>query len=88
MRIKAFAVGSSAAVVAAIAFGICGAFFAIAPSASSAFASWLLHVDLTGMTRSVSAGNLIGGTLLFAAYVGVLVGSTAALYNRVTEPRT
>jgi len=88
MRIKALALGLAAATITAIAFGLCGLFFAIAPGATSAFVSWVLHVDVSTMARPVSATNLLGGIVLFAAYVGLLVGVTAALYNRFTTPRT
>lgn len=88
MRIKSLSLGLSAGVVTAIAFGICGVFFAIAPGPTSAFVSWVMHVDVTGMTRPMSLPNLLAGIVLFGAYVGLLVGVTAALYNRLTTPRT
>ena len=87
MRIKSFPLGVSAAVVTAIAFGICGIFFAVAPGPTSAFMSWVMHIDVTTMTRPVSALNLFAGVVLFGAYVGLLVGSIAAVYNRFTAPR-
>ena len=88
MRIKSLALGMAAATITAIAFGICGLLFAVAPNVTSAFMSWVLHVDITAMTRPVSPLNLTGGIVLFGAYVGLLVGVTAALYNRFTAPRT
>jgi LytS/YehU family sensor histidine kinase len=87
MRIQAVALSAAAATVTAIAFGICGLLFAVAPGLTSAFVSWVLHVDVTTMTRPVSVANLVGGIALFGAYVGTLVGVTAALYNRFTESR-
>lgn len=88
MRIKALALGLAAATITAIAFGLCGLFFAIAPGASSAFVSWVLHVDVAAVAQPISAVDLLGGIVLFAAYVGLLVSVTAALYNRFTTPRT
>jgi hypothetical protein len=88
MRIKALALGLAAATITAIAFGLCGLFFVIAPGATSAFVSWVLHVDVATMAQPISAADLLGGIVLFAAYVGLLVGVTAALYNRFTTPRT
>ena len=82
MRIKALSLGLSTAVVVAIAFGICGIFFAVAPGPTSAFVSWVLHTDITGMTRPIAVLDLIAGIVLFSAYVGLLVGLIAALYNR------
>ena len=82
MRIKALSLGLSTAVVVAIAFGICGIFFAVAPGPTSAFVSWVLHTDMTGMTRPIAFLDLVAGILLFSAYAGLLVGLIAALYNR------
>lgn len=87
MRIKSLSLGLSAAVITAIGFGICGVFFAVAPGPTSAFLSWVLHIDITGMTRELSVPNLLAGIVLFGAYVGVVVGLIAALYNRLTSPR-
>ena len=87
MRIKSSALGLAAATITAIAFGICGLFFVVAPGVTSAFMSWVLHIDITAMTRPVSIPNLLGGIVLFAAYVGTLAGATASLYNRFTSAR-
>jgi hypothetical protein len=35
----------------------------------------------------VSVLNLLAGVVLFGAYVGILVGFIAAVYNRFTTPR-
>ena len=88
MRIQSSALGLAAASIAAIAFGICGLFFRVAPGLTAAFMSWVLHVDVTAMTRPVSMLNLLVGIALFGTYVGLLVGVTAALYNRFTTART
>jgi hypothetical protein len=87
MQLKAPALGLAAAIITAVGFGICGLFFAVAPGPASAFVSWVLHVDVTTMTRPVSVPNLLGGIVLFSAYVGLFVGLTAALYNRFTSSR-
>ena len=87
MRVKSSALGLAAATITTIAFGICGLFFLVAPNVTAAFMSWVLHIDITAMTRPVSVFNLLGGIVLFGAYVGVLVGATAALYNRFSAPR-
>lgn len=88
MRIKSLSLGFSAGTVIAIAFGVCGLFFAIAPTTAAAFVSWLIHVDMTGMTREISAFNLLAAIIVFGAYAGLLVGLIAAFYNRLTTPRS
>ena len=84
MQLKSSALGISAAIIAAVAFGLCGLFFALLPGPTAAFLSWVLHVDITGMTVRLSAGNLILVIGFFATYVGLLVGLTASVYNRLT----
>jgi hypothetical protein len=84
MRINASALGFAAAVVMGVAFGICGLLFATLPGPTAAFASWVLHVDVTQITRPVSLWNLFCGIILFAAYVGFLVGLVAKFYNRLS----
>jgi hypothetical protein len=87
MSIKAPALGLAAATITAIAFGIWGLLFAIVPGPASAFVGWVLHIDVSEMTRPVSAWNLLGGIVLFGGYVGLFVGVTAALYNRMTAAK-
>ena len=84
MRINASALGFAAAVVMGVAFGICGLLFATLPGPTAAFASWVLHVDVTQITRAVSLWNLFCVIILFAAYVGFLVGLVAKFYNRLS----
>lgn len=85
MSIKSSSLGLSAGVVAAVAFGICGLFFAAAPGPTAAFVGWALHLDVTAMARPVSFANLVTGMAFLGAYVGVLVGVTAAVYNRLVS---
>lgn len=87
MTVKSSAIALAAGSVAALAFGICGVFFAVLPGPTSAFVSWVLHVDVTGMMRPISASDLVAGIVLFSAYVAALTGLTAVLYNRLAAPR-
>jgi hypothetical protein len=87
MSLRASSLGLAAAVVTAIGFGICGLLFAAAPGPTAAVVSWVLHIDITGMRREISPVQLLVGLVLVGSYFGVLVGLTAALYNRITQPR-
>ena len=88
MRLDASKLGFAAAVVMGVAFGICGLLFATLPGPTAAFASRVLHVDVSQMTRPVSLWNLFCGILLFAAYVGVLVSLVAGFHNRLSARQT
>ena len=84
--INSRALATSAGIVVATTFAICGAFVAFAPGAVSSFFGWVLHIDLSTMTRSVSLANYAGGLVLFGGFVWVLVALVSTLYNRITEP--
>ena len=84
MRLESSKLGLASAVVAGVAFGICGLLFSVLPGPTAAFASWVLHVDVTQMTRPISPWNLFAGIILFAAYAGVFVALVAGLYNRLS----
>lgn len=88
MRLKALSLGFAAAIVTAIGFGTCGILFLVAPGPTAAVVSWVLHIDVTGMMRSISAVQLCVGLVLVGSYFGLIVGLTAALYNRLTRAAT
>ena len=85
MKLNALSLGLAAAIVAAIGFGICGILFSVAPGPTASVVSWVLHIDITEMRRSISASQLIIGLVLVGAYVGIVVGFTAGLYNRLVR---
>ena len=66
----------------------CGFLFSIAAGPTAAVVSWVLHIDVTGMQRSISIVQLVVGLVLVGGYVGLIVGLTAALYNRLVRAPT
>ena len=88
MSVNALSLGFAAAITTAIAFGVCGILFSAAPGPTAAVVSWVLHIDITGMRQAISVPQLIIGLILVGAYFGVIVGLTAALYNRLTRRAT
>ncbi len=85
MRINAKALGTSAGLIAAATFVICGVFVALVPGTTSAFLGWVLHIDFSAMARPISVASFFGGLVLFSAFVGICVGLVSALYNRITS---
>jgi len=85
MELKARPLGVAAAIVTAIGFGVCGVLFSTLPGPTAAVVSWVLHIDITGMQRSISVVQLIIGLILVGAYIGVIVAVTAAFYNRLVR---
>jgi hypothetical protein len=83
VRLDALAFGLAAGVTAAVLFVACALAVAIAPDATTVFAGTLIHLDLSGVTRTLTVGRVIGG--LVSWWVGTtltfwLVGAT---YNRL-----
>ena len=54
MDIKPSAFGLAVGIVMAAAFTICAFFVAVAPEATAAVIGYLLHINLAGLTRSIS----------------------------------
>ena len=83
--INSRALATSAGIVGATTFAICGALVAFAPGAVSVFFGWILHIDVSTMARPISVTSYVGGLVLFAAFVWLVVGLVSTLYNRFTH---
>jgi hypothetical protein len=83
MRLDTRAFGMAAALVAAVLFTICALAVAVAPQPTTALAGYLIHMDLSGMTRSVTLGSFVGGLIIWTLGTAIAFGSAAAIYNRL-----
>jgi len=83
MRLDARAFGIAAGVVAAVLFTICALAVAVAPEATTAVASYLVHMDLSEMSRTLTFGSFIGGLVIWTLGTAVTFGCAAAIYNRL-----
>lgn len=79
--INAKALGWAAVAVAAASFSICAFLVAIAPATTVAAFSFVMHVDLSPMARSVTWGNFLGGVLVFSVVAGVHAWVLGWMYN-------
>lgn len=68
MRLNARYFGLSSALVAAATFILCALVVAFAPGAMQRTLSYVLHVDLTQMSRSISATSFFIGLVAFSAF--------------------
>ena len=87
MRLDALAFGIAAGAAAAVLFTVCAAAVAIAPDATTAVASYLIHMDLSGMSRSLTFGSFIGGLLIWTVGTGLTFWLFGSIYNRLTAAR-
>jgi hypothetical protein len=76
------AFGMAAGVVAGIVFTLCAFAVAIAPASTTAALSYMLHIDLTGLSRPLSWGGYFSGLLCVSFGVGLAFAAAGALYNR------
>lgn len=81
MTLDAKALGVAAAIVAAATYVICGLSVALSPAFTQAAFSYVLHADLTGLSRPISLASFVFGLLVFSALIGLCVYFTARLYN-------
>lgn len=80
---RAFAI--AAAIIAAALFLICAFFVAVAPEQTTNFAGHLIHLDLRGLTRSLTWGNFIGGLVCWTLGTGLVAAVAAGVYNRLAR---
>ena len=87
MRMDARAFGLAAGLTAAVLFIICATAVAVAPGSTTSVASFLIHLDLSGMTRSLTLTSFVGGLVVWSLGTGLTFGFTAWLYNRFIGTR-
>ena len=83
--IDARAFGAAAGVVAAALVIICSLAIAIAPDATTAFAGYIIHADLSTLGRTLTWGNFIGGLLFWSFGSALVFGTAGRLYNRFSS---
>lgn len=82
MRLDARAFGLAGGATAVALFILCAFAVAIAPGPVTAFAGYLIHTDLSGLSRSLTFGSFVGGLACWSLGTGLTLWLVAALYNR------
>ncbi len=70
-------------VMVAIIYVVCAAFVAVAPDAASTLGTYITHIDLNKVGRSVSWGGAAIGFVFVTAFVAIVCGASGAIYNRL-----
>jgi hypothetical protein len=81
-----FAFGLAGASIAALLTTLCALAVALAPEASVASASYMVHLDLAGLAPSVTWGSFFVGLICWSLGTGLVFTTTAAFYNRFLGP--
>ncbi len=83
MRLDTRAFGTAAGIVAAVLFTICALAVAVAPDQTTAVAGYLMHMNPSGIARTVTLGSFVGGLIIWTLGTAIVFGSAAAIYNRL-----
>ena len=82
MRLDTRALAKATGAVAAIAYVLCALLVAVAPGALTQAASYVAHIDLSGLSRSITWSGFVVGLVVWTAATMLAAASTSALYNR------
>ncbi len=81
MKLNLWAFGLAVGIVIAAAFTICAFFVAVAPEATAAFIGYLLHINLSGLTRPITWASYFAGVLAVGIWTALWAAAAAKLYN-------
>ena len=84
MKVNTGAVFWAVGFVSAASYIVCAASVAVAPGASAEFFSWVMHIDLTSLSRAVTWLSFFGGMVCFSLVMAVLAWASAWAYNRLS----
>ena len=86
MAVDVKALTLTCTIVAAVSYAICAVLVALSPQGMASISSYILHMDIESIGRSVTlATGLIGGAL-FTAIVAIFCAVSGWLYNRLARP--
>ncbi|PSB40706.1 hypothetical protein C7B67_27785 [filamentous cyanobacterium Phorm 6] len=71
------------AIITGIAYLICILFMTVAPQATMTLFSYVLHLNLSGITPNVTWGSFIVGLLFWSVGIGLYAAFVARLYNKL-----
>lgn len=85
MKLNVSAFSFAVGIVLAAAFTICAIFVAIAPEATAAAIGYLLHIDLSGLIRSITLPSYIAGVVAVGLWTALWAAIAAAIYNTLSS---
>jgi hypothetical protein len=82
LKLNGRSIALSTALASGIAYTVCALLVALAPQATMAFLSYILHIEVTILVRVVSLGSFITGLLFWSLAPALYAALLARLYNR------
>jgi hypothetical protein len=83
MRFNAKLLGLAAGLAAAISYVLCAIAVALAPVATARTFSYVMHINLSSLSRSLTWGSFLVGMMMFSVTVGLLVSLAGLIYSRL-----
>jgi len=83
LRLNVRSLFLATAIITGIAYLICILFMAVAPQATMAFFSYVLHLNLSGITPNVTLASFSVGLLVWSVGTGLYSALVARLYNKL-----
>lgn len=87
MKIDAFKLALATAIIFAVAWVICSLFVISMPGAMMRMSGHMVHADFSPMGWQLSLVGFVYGLFAWSVGAGLIAGATAALYNRLIEPK-
>lgn len=85
LNVKALTI--TGAIVAAASYVVCAGFVAIAPDAASTIGTYIVHIDLSRIGRTVSWGGAALGGTFFTAFVALVCATAGTVYNSLATAK-
>ena len=83
LRLNVRSLFFATAIASGIAYLVCVLFMTVAPQATMTLFSYVLHVNLSGITPNVTWGSFIVGLLFWSVGIGLYAAFVARLYNKL-----
>ena len=85
MKLDVRCLACANAAVFAVVYLICFGLYAVAEAPMMAAASYVLHLDLTSMSRFITWGSFFAGLAFWTAFAAAVAAAFGVFYNRLLE---
>jgi 2TM family of unknown function (DUF5676) len=85
MKLNVRAVCLATGLVSAASYAICALMVALRPERTSRSFGYVLHIDLSSLTRSITWPSFFVGLFVFCVVVAAHAAAAAWFYNRLTR---